>query len=321
MRANLPKPTPTPAISELTGEYLRAMQEISTCLMDALPAGDDLWRILGQAEAMLLEAQNQGAILRDIFGSGGVAAFCQSILDEYHTDAGEAPPIPASRDVNIREKWSPKEPRGGETYRRKRRMTAILSALTVLLISTLMLWYVGLLRYWFMGTEYYLKELHNFHETATPVESDPPSFTMPLQKASDLEHILYTDGKYTLVINEIGYNEYLKAVRDENSGKTVYERTRSWYVSVFYNVDADFRQINYIEPSAHGIATVKLADGTQYRSQISWLNSGSSGEGYEYVRLIIVDLPATLNTEGATVELDLEAPNRVRLDRISTGRR
>lgn len=321
MRANLPKPTPTPVTSELTGEYLRAMQEISTRLMDVLPAGDDLWRTLGQSEAMLLEAQNQGMPLRDIFGPGGVAAFCQSILDEYRADGGEAVPTPASQDRSIKTKQSAKEPRGGETYRRKRRMTALLSVLAVLLIATLGLWYVGLLRYWFTGTEFYLKELHNFKETVTPVESDPPAFTLPLQKATGLEHILYTDGVYTLTVNEIGYNEYLKAVRDENSGKTVYERARSWYVSVSYNVDANFRRINYVEPSANGTATVTLADGTQYRSRISWFNSGSGGDGYGYARLIVIDLPADLNTEGATVELDPEAPVRVRLDRIGTGRR
>lgn len=321
MRANIPKPTPTPATLELTGEYLRAMQEISTRLMDVLPAGDDLWQTLGQAEALLLEAQNQGMPLRDILGPGGVAAFCQSILDEYRADAGETALTPASRDKNVKKKQGAKEPRGGETYRRKRRITTCLSVVAVLLIATLGLWYVGLLRYWFTGTEFYLKELHNFRETVTPVESDPPSFTLPLRKATGLEHILYTDGVYTLTMNEIGYNEYLKAVRDENSGKTVYERTRSWYVSVSYNVDADFRQINYVEPSAKGTATIILADGTKYHSRINWFNSGSEGDGYEYARLIIIDLPSDLNTEGATVELDLGAPNRVRLDRISTGRR
>ena len=93
MRANIPK-EPRPPVVELEGIYLQAMKEASVRLMDVFPAGNDLWEMLGQIEAMLLEAQLREMPLTELFGEGGVAAFCQSIVDEYKAD-GETG-IPAS---------------------------------------------------------------------------------------------------------------------------------------------------------------------------------------------------------------------------------
>jgi DNA-binding ferritin-like protein (Dps family) len=103
MRANIPKQDPNRSASELNGIYLQAMREISARLMDALPAGDELWQTLGQAEAMLLEAQMQGIPLQSLFGQGGVPSFCQSIVDEYRADHGQAEDtmIPASQDPSV----------------------------------------------------------------------------------------------------------------------------------------------------------------------------------------------------------------------------
>jgi DNA-binding ferritin-like protein (Dps family) len=89
MRVNLPKREPNPSESDLKGIYLQAMREISARLMDALPADDELWQTLGQVEAMLLEAQIQGMPLKSLFGQGGVASFCQSIVDEYRSEHPE----------------------------------------------------------------------------------------------------------------------------------------------------------------------------------------------------------------------------------------
>ncbi len=322
MRANIPRdPAPHSAPpTELEGIYLHTMQEISVRLMETLPAGDDLWRTLGQVEALLLEAQFQGRELKEIFGKGGVAAFCQSILDEYASE-GKTGGLPAAQDKAVGRAPKTQEPRGGINYRRKRRFTAGFIVLASLLLCALAFWHVGLWNYWTGGSSYYLEELHNFEETVTPISHVSLTLELPLTQKVDMDQVLYTDGENTLTVSEVGCMQYVKEILNENTDKTVHQKTNLWYLNIVYTVDANFRNITYVEPNARGIATVTLADGTKQTAPISWLNSGVFERGYEYVRLVVIELPADVDTAGATVSVDLGVPNLVHLKRISTGRR
>ncbi len=323
MRANIPKQDPNRSASELSGIYLQAMQEISARLMDALPAGDELWQTLGQAEAMLLEAQTQGMSLKNLFGQGGVASFCQSIVDEYradHPQMGDTA-VPASQDRSVREDRKPKEPKGGHSYLRKKRLTVALTSLAVLLVIALVLWYVGLFRYWTGGSSYYVDELHNFKETVTTAGEEPVRFRIPLQKAYGLDRVLYDDGTYKMTLHEVDYNEYMKAYRNPNTGETEYRKTRGWYFTVVYTVYSDFSTVSYVEPNAQGSANVILPDGTAVSGDLSWLNSGAHSEGKEFMRFIIFETYADTDLAGATVDVDLGRPNLVKLERIGTGLR
>lgn len=321
MRVNLPKRGPTPSESDLKGVYLQAMQEISGRLMDTLPAGDELWHILGQTEAMLLEAQLREMPLKTLFGQGGVASFCQSIMDEYRADHAQTGNtiLPASRDPSVRESRKPKEPRGGKGYQRKKRLTVSLSVLAVLLVVCLAFWYVGLFRYWTAGSSYYVEELHNFKETVTAADEEPIRFQIDLKKAYGLNQALYDDGTYRMVLHDVDYNEYVKAYRDEATGKTEYRKTRGWYFTVIYTVRSGFNTVSYVEPNAKGTAKVILPDGTTFSGDLSWLNSGAHGEGTEFMRFIVFESPENTDLTGAKVEVDLGIPNLVKLERISTG--
>jgi hypothetical protein len=289
--------------------------------MDALPADDGLWQTLGQAEAMLLEAQMQRMPLKSLFGQGGVASFCQSIVDEYRSEhpEGEDTMIPASRDPSVRESTKPKEPRGGENYRRKKHMTVALSVLAALLVVSLSLWYVGLFRYWTRGSSYYVEELHNFKETVTVASEEPLRFEIPLQKAYGLNRVLYDDGTYRLTLHDVDYNEYVKAYRDESTGKTEYRKTRGWYFTVVYTVCSGFSEVSYVEPNAKGTAQVTLSDGITVAGDLSWLNSDPYVEETEFMRFVIIEADESMSLTEATVLVDLGRPNLVKLERISTG--
>jgi DNA-binding ferritin-like protein (Dps family) len=321
MRANIPKQDPNRSASELNGIYLQAMREISARLMDALPAGDELWQTLGQAEAMLLEAQMQGMPLQSLFGQGGVPSFCQSIVDEYRADHGQAEDtmIPASQDPSVKMSRKSKEPRGGESYQRKKRLTVALTVAALLLVACLVLWYVGLFRYWTGGSSYYVEELHNFKETVTVATEEPILFQIPLQKVHGMNQVLYDDGTYRMTLHDVDYNEYVKAYRDEETGKTEYRKTRGWYFTVIYTVHANFHNVSYVEPNAKGTANVILPDGTTISGELSWLNSGAYGEGTEFMRFVIFEADGNMDFTGAKVVVDLGKPNLVKLERISTG--
>jgi hypothetical protein len=242
-------------------------------------------------------------------------------VDEYRSEhpEGEDTMIPASRDPSVRESTKPKEPRGGQNYRKKKHVTMLLSALAVLLVVSLVLWYVGLFRYWTGGSSYYVEELHNFKETVTPATEEPLCFQIPLKKAYGLNRVLYDDGTYRLILHDVDYNEYVKAYRDESTGKTEYRKTRGWYFTVIYTVRSSFSTVSYVEPNAKGTSQVNLPDGTTVLEDLSWLNSGPYGEGTEFMRFVIIETLENTDLTGATVLVDLGRPNLVKLERISTG--
>ena len=88
-----------------------------------------------------------------------------------------------------------------------------------------------------------------------------------------------------------------------------------------YTVRASFKEVSYVEPPSEGVVRVTLADGTVYDGKLTWIESGASERGWEYARISLIDLPLDVNTEGATVTVELEPPRLVTWDRISTGPR
>jgi hypothetical protein len=242
-------------------------------------------------------------------------------VDEYRADHGQAEDtmIPASQDPSVKMSRKSKEPRGGESYQRKKRLTIALTVAALLLVACLVLWYVGLFRYWTGGSSYYVEELHNFKETVTPATEEPLCFQIPLKKAYGLNRVLYDDGTYRLILHDVDYNEYVKAYRDESTGKTEYRKTRGWYFTVIYTVRSSFSTVSYVEPNAKGTSQVNLPDGTTVLEDLSWLNSGPYGEGTEFMRFVIIETLENTDLTGATVLVDLGRPNLVKLERISTG--
>ncbi len=330
MRANIPKNSPHPDDSrttmELDGIYLRAMQEISAHLMDHLPAEESLWLTLSQTEALLMEAQLQNAPLHDVFGSGGTAAFCQSIVDEYRqthpqTGSGDPTPIPASLDPSLHRKPSKNEPKGGVNYHRKRRGTAILITGMSLVFLLLACWYTGLLHFLTAGSAFYLDELHNFTSVSEPIADAPTvRFTIPLAQATDIGLILYSDGEgHTITLTEIQSSDYrLNTGTEEHIQLTDYRR---WALRLQYPVDAGYLSVSYIEPGMTGEAMLTLPDGTVHTEKISLDRSGAAERGYEYVVLKILELPADIPVEGYDLTVTLSAPKRVIWTRTGVGDR
>ncbi len=337
MRANLPKQSPPtteteashPPSLELGGVYLQAMQDISTCLMEKLPAEDSLWQTLAQAESLLIGAQVNQMSLHDVFGAGGVAAFCQSIVDEYNRDhPGERHAVPAAADPSLRESYGQNEPRGGINYRRKRRATALLIAGFSLFFAILALWYTGLLAYLTKGSAYYLDELYHFTSTSTAVSAEPLTFTVPLTPATGINRILYTDADaHTLTLTHVRYDKKLLAVEDsassslnDNQGQ-VYRETYVWCVRIRYPVDVGYTEVHYVEPGYNGTATLTLPNGEVITSPIVPHDSGADGRGYEYIEFEVATLPASTPTDGAILSVTLDPPNAVTWTRISVGPR
>ncbi len=330
MKANVPKESnsASPATERTPGqalanEYFTAMKAISTTLMEALPHEDDLWNILAQAEALLLQAQIQGVPPNTIF-DGGVASFCQSIIDEYreaHTGDGMRPQKPAKQPNQFGAKES-KQPRGGTAYRHKRLWTGTALTAICLLLVTLMLWYTGILNFWFGGTSYYLNELYNFDVTSTPVSSEPIELTMPLKQDDSLSKILYTDADgYTISLRGIHRQEYTRQVLDSDTGELLEQTVYSWYIRMTYTVRSSFSEVTYIEPCTDGDVTVTLADGTEHTGTTISEASGSVADGLEYIHIRLIEFPADLDLTGATVTVCFDAPNRIHWSRIMTGKR
>ena len=335
MKANIPDlqtedvtPSKSTPSMELEGVYLRAMQDISARLMEALPAEESLWQTLAQTESLLLEAQLSGASLQDVFGIGGVAGFCQSIVDEYNQRrAGETRDIPAAHDPSIRKSRKTRTPRSDIMIRRKQRATVGLIAAFALIFAILAVWYSGLLGFWTKGSRYYLDELYHFSDTVTPVSEEPLSFTVALTPSVGLDYVLYTDeeGRAVLTLTEIYYSECLheagEDATDLDTEHTAYRKNFVFCVTICYPVQVGYTRITYIEPGTDGTATLTTPDGETMTFSVSASRSGSAGEGYEYVSLEIADLPASFNTEGITVSVTLEPPRFVEWNRIGVGLR
>ena len=317
MRANIPRTPPRPPVAELEGAYLQAMQEISSRLMDHLPAGESLWRILGQAETLLLEAQLQGEPLQTIFGSGGVAGFCQSIMDEYDVE-GKADAKPAALE---RTKKASREPKGGINYRRKRQFTVALATVLILLVGSLFLWNIGILNYWTAGSGFYLNELQNFQSTHEKVPGSMAVIELPLEIMSGYGQTLYADAEgYDVTLTGVETYQHAGSFTDPDTGKVTYQKMQSWYLRLTYSVDASFRRISYVEPPSEGRVIVILADGKTYEGKITWIESGIAEKGREYARVSVIDLPSSMDLTGAVLRVEFSSPVKVEWNRTRVGR-
>ena len=320
MRANIPRTPPPPPPQELEGVYLQAMKEASVRLMNALPAGDDLWEMLGQIEAMLLEAQLREMPLKELFGDGGVAAFCQSIADEYTTDGRVSHPASTRRLVKTYKRVD--GPQGGMGFRRHRILSGFIAAILTLSFCLLALWYTGILRYWTEGDSYYLEELHNFQSTVTETLSPPIEITVPLKRTSIQAQTLYSDAAgYKVSLTALDTYEHAVGYVHPDTGKTAYRKMTTWILCLSYTVKSDFKRVTYVEPPSTGTVTVTLADGTVCHGKISWMESGGLAEGAEYARLSVIELPSDTDLEGAVLTVVLDPPKLVEWNRIGTGRR
>ncbi len=331
MRANIPKkntleeqPTNDRPAMELQGVYLRAMQDISARLMEALPADEALWHTLTKTEALLIEAQLAEIPLQKVFEHGGVAGFCQSIVDEYNQERkGQARDVPAAHDPSLRRRHRIPEPKGGINYYRKRRATVALIAAFSLLLVVLAVWYTGLLNYWVKGSSYYLDELYHFSNTVSAASDEPIQITLPLSSAAGLNHILYADAAgNTLTLTELSYAEHLQKISDsstEAAEDAVYQKNLIWRVHIRYPVDVGYMKVRYIEPSSSGTAVLTLPTGETMQAKVSAYNSGSAGRGYEYTMLEVLDIPASMDTEGAVLTITLDPPRAVEWRRVSMG--
>lgn len=326
MRANIPRPKASPAVHELTGDYLRAMQEISARLMDVLPDGQELWETLGQAEALLLEAQMTATPLHDVFPNGGVAAFCQSIIDEYRRDASDEPrskstAVPASKDKNATSKHRKEAPKGGIGAMRYRRTTRALAVVAAILVAVALVWNSGFFRFLTQGSAFYHEELYNFENTVMETRGESLTFEVPLRQLEGLSTVIYTDGEgYTITLDSIGCRERMVAEKGEN-GKTVYRKMNSWYIVLLYTVDAGFLSVRSVTPTPEGISRITLADGTHREGVLTADSSGPLSRGFEYARITFAELPANTPLEGVTATVTMEPPVYRLWERIGMGKR
>ncbi len=323
-QSNRPSPT------ELQGVYLRAMQEISKSLMENLPAGEELWRTLTQAELLLLEAQQKGVSTRQVFGSGGIAGFCQAIIDEFRTDiAGKEAGVmftPASKDKSVSGKAPKRDPRGGVRYPQLRIGTRMLAVLLVFACLGGALWYIGIWNYLFGGTSYYLVELRNFADTITPLKTEPVQLTLNLKQNASLDYMLYADAsERTVQLTSLDCERLTQynvlETGDHGAQKWEKNTCNSWYIRLQYRVDSSFTAVAYVEPELYGAsATVTFSDGTALVSKLSIVRSGAATDGYEYMEIRVADIPEDASVEGAVITLYIPDFRLVEWTRLRTGR-
>jgi hypothetical protein len=267
---------------------------------------------------MLLEAQLQEMPLSELFGNGSVAGFCQSIVDEYRGN-GETV-VPAAMDPSVKANRKLKEPRGGVNYKKHRTRTVAFAVIAALLLNTLVLWYTGVLQFWAKGDAFYLDELHNFQSTVTETASDSITMMIPMETVGNRSEILYAvEEGYSITLTSVEVQDYAGGYTDPDTGKTTYQKMKAWCLRFTYSVDASFNRVCYVEPPSSGIVTVTLSGGETLEGKITWLASGPVENGLEYARISVIELPATLDTKGATITITLDPPCRVEWTRVSTG--
>ncbi len=314
---------------ELTDIHLQAMQEVSARLMDALPAGEQLWHVLAETEILLREAQFKGVPPQELFGPGGTAAFCQSIVDEYNAERGKnqtngsAEEVPASRDPSIKASHKLDAPRGGVAIRRRRRATVILVTTVCLLFAVLACWYTGFLRYLTDPTGFYLEELYNFENTAIPLMGDDITLALTPKVTTGIsERIYFSPDGLEITLKQLNYRErHVHNEYDLTTGQGTYVTYWDWYLQLSYTTDVHFNRIRYVEPTPEGTVILTLADGTVHTGSVAAGRSGVSVEGHEYCELEIFSLPADTDLTDASLTVHLSSPRRMVWERIGVGRR
>jgi hypothetical protein len=327
MRANVPRQQNTRASFELEGRYLQAMQTVSVSLMEVLPDGERLWEILGKTEALLMEAQLTATPIEELFPNGGVAGFCQSVIDEYKAETGTdtqqgRAAVPASRNKKNGKVQAPKTPRGGAGALRYRRVTRFLTVLAALVLAAVLVWQSGFYRFLTQGSAFYHEELHNFENTVTEPRGEALTFAVTPQNVTDMEQVIYADAEgYVIKLSAVDSRERTAIVINED-GKRVAMTVVDWYVTLRYTVNAGFSHICTVSPEARGTARLTLADGTVYESTLTSDSSGPLSRGWEYAQFTVMDgIPKSVNLSGAVLTVTVEPPVYRVWERIGIGKR
>ncbi len=291
---------------ELTGEYLTAMETVSAHLMNHLPGGDDLWRILGETETLLLEAQMTGTSLSKLFGKGGVAGFCQSIIDERSGKAS-GDTLPAIADKASRKK--PRATTNHHTKKRKNLVTVLVLAAWLVVVALLVGQYTGFLPYLMDPHGFYLSELHNFNAEVTELEDSRVTVTLPITTHTPDRQVLYQSDEFRVTLTYIGFDE---------DSYTEDDPLRRWWVELTYTQIADFSEITYVSPAETGAVTATLADGQVITQGLHWKGDGYYGDT-AYVRLYFLETPKNTVTQGGTAEISFDPMTLVKWTRTGVG--
>lgn len=292
---------------ELTGEYLSAMETVSSLLMNRLPGGDELWRILGQTEALLLEAQMTGTPLSTLFGKGGVAGFCQSIIDEK-SGSDKENTAPAITDKASKKK--PRSTTNRQTKKRKNLITAAVVVAWLIIVTLLVGQYTGFLPYLRDPYGFYRSELHNFDVEVTELADSRVTVTLPITAHTPDRQVLYQSDDFQVTLTYVGFDE---------DSYTENDPLRRFWVELTYTQISDFSEIAYVSPAETGTVTVTLADGQVLTQELHWKSDGYYGDT-AFVRLYFLEVPKnTVVTADGQAEITFDPMSLVRWTRTGIG--
>lgn len=298
-----------PQSTELTGEYLSAMETISSLLMNSLPGGDELWRILGQTEALLMEAQMTGTPLSKLFGKGGVAGFCQSIIDE-RSGADKEATSPAITDKSS--KKNPRKTTNRRTQKRKNLVTAAVIVVWLVVVALLVGQYTGFLPYLVDPHGFYRSELHNFNVEVTELSDSRVTVTLPITPHTPDRLVLYQSNEFCVTLTYVGFDE---------DSYTKNDPLRRFWVELTYTQISDFSEITYVSPAETGTVTATLADGQIITQELHWKSDGYYGDT-AFVRLYFLEVPKnTVVTADDIVQITFDPLSLVRWTRTGVGMR
>lgn len=289
---------------ELTGAYLEAMENVSAHLMSRLPESDELWQILGETETLLLEAQITGTPLSKLFGKGGVAGFCQSIIDEKGGTLSE-------KDMAKSAAKKQRQTGNAHIRRKKNIVTGCIIGVWVLLITFLVGQYTGFVRYLFHPQTFYLEELHNFEAQVTPLEGTDRQLTLTISHGSLGGEIIYAEGDHRVTLTQMGVDEI-------TVDKKVICR---WWVELVYTQDTGFSKVTYVAPENSGTAVVSISSDEEMTHPLTWQGEGRYDDGRAYVRLCFLEVPKGTDLRDGKVQLHLDDMKLVSWHRIGVGKR
>ncbi len=299
-----------PGDLELTGEYLAAMEAVSANLMNRLPDSNELWQILGQTEMLLLQAQLTNTTTKDIFGKGGIAGFCQSIIDEQLEGKKTVNP-PAS--VTSSHEKKKRKTSNKRVQKKKNLVTLAILIAWLLIVAILLAWYTGMLAYLLHPHNAYLSELYNFSSETTAIQDTEVHMTLTLSTGTSQRTELYRNGEDYVTLTYIGCDE--DTLPADKGG------LKRYWIELSYPRHTSFSEVTYIAPAETGTSTVTLQNGEILTQSIDWKDDDCNDQGIAYVRLYVLSLPKDTNTDGLTLDLSLDPMTHVRWTRNSVGPR
>ncbi len=299
-----------PGDLELAGEYLDAMETVSAHLMSRLPENDALWRILGETETLLMEAQITGTPVSKLFGKGGVAGFCQSIIDEK---SGALPKEDLSAATSRKSPSSSKQRHTANSHirRKKNIATGCIIGVGVLLIAFFIGQYTGFVSYLFHPHTSYLKELHNFEAQVTPLENSDVQIILPLSAGRLSGEAIYEQGDHRVTLTQIGVDEI----------RTDEQVIRKWWIELTYTQSSGFSKVTYVAPTGTGTATVVFPDQEEISRDLAWQGEGRYDDGTAYIRLCFWEAPKDKDTQDGTVTIHFDDMKQVCWQRTGVGPR